>query len=225
MSSKADMIAIGDIHGCNNTCKSLLHQLDEEYHTKPTYVFLGDYTDRGPDSKDVVDQLLAFEEDHDCVFIRGNHDQMLLDAYENGHWELWMANGGSTTLRNYDSSPGQFDLPESHYRFFSETKWYWETEHFFFVHAGLNPNKTIRENLEDENDREELIWQRSHLHAQTTKWEKTVVFGHTPVLEPLVRDAMIGIDTGCVYNRDGLGKLTAVVLPEQKFIQQQSLDA
>lgn len=225
MSVHTDIIAIGDIHGCNATCRSLLRQLDEEHGSDPTYVFLGDYTDRGPDSKDVVDQLLEFGKDHDCIFIRGNHDQMLLDAYEKGDWDLWMANGGKTTLRNYESSPGHFDLPESHHRFFSNTKLFWQTENYFFVHAGLNPRLTIEENLERDEEKEEFIWQRGHIHSPKTKWEKTVVFGHTPVEEPIVRDTMIGIDTGCVYNRPGLGKLTAVVLPEKKFIEQKSLDA
>ena len=224
MSSQKEVIAIGDIHGCNASCEALLHTLDEEYHDQPVYVFLGDYTDRGPDSREVVEQLLEFEKNHECVFIRGNHDQMLLDAYQKGEWDLWMANGGNTTLRNYNSRPGSFDLPADHYQFFSDTKLYWETEDYFFVHAGLNPTLTIKENLEREEEREEFIWQRGHIHAEQTKWEKTVVFGHTPVPKPIVRERMIGIDTGCVYNREGLGKLTAVVLPEQKFIQQQSLD-
>jgi serine/threonine protein phosphatase 1 len=224
MSLKADLIAIGDIHGCNKTCKVLLQKLDEEYQSEPTYVFLGDYTDRGPDSKDVVEQLLDFDQHHDCVFIRGNHDQMLLDAYEKNEWDLWIANGGSSTLRNYDAIPGNFELPKKHYQFFTDTKLYWETEDYFFVHAGLNPNLTIKENLEREEERQEFIWQRSHIHAKKSKWEKTVVFGHTPVRKPLVREHMIGIDTGCVYNRSGLGTLTAVVLPEEKFIEQASLD-
>ncbi|MAO64471.1 MAG: metallophosphoesterase [Balneola sp.] len=225
MSVQTDIIAIGDIHGCNTTCRSLLRQLDEQFNSEPTYVFLGDYTDRGPDSKDVVDQLLEFDEEHECVFIRGNHDQMLLDAYEKGEWELWIANGGNTTLRNYDSSPGNFDLPEEHYQFYSETELYFETDDYFFVHAGMNPSLSINENLEREEERLDFIWQRGHIHSPKTKWEKTVIFGHTPVEEPIVRETMIGIDTGCVYDRPGLGKLTAVVLPEKKFIQQKSLDA
>lgn len=203
----------------------MLALLDAEYKAEPTYVFLGDYTDRGSNSRKVVEQMLEFDESHECVFIRGNHDQMLLDAYENGDWDLWLSNGGNTTLGDYDSNPGEFNLPESHYRFFSDTKLYWETDNYFFVHGGLNPDLTIAENLEREHEREEFLWQRSHIHTRYNKWEKTVVFGHTPVEKPLIREHLIGIDTGCVYNKRGLAKLTAVVLPEQKFIQQKSLDA
>lgn len=203
----------------------MLTKLHAEYETEPTYIFLGDYTDRGPNSRKVIEQMLEFEQEHECIFIRGNHDQMLLDAYENGEWDLWLANGGNTTLGDYNSRPGVFKLPETHYRFFSETKLYWETKNYFFVHGGLNPNLTIAENLEHEHEREEFIWQRDHIHARNNKWEKTVVFGHTPVKKPLIREQMIGIDTGCVYNKRGLAKLTAVVLPEQKFIHQKSLDA
>jgi serine/threonine protein phosphatase 1 len=225
MSFDSQIIAIGDIHGCYKSCEAMLSQLQQENEAETIYVFLGDYTDRGLNSKKVVDQLLEFEKNHECIFIRGNHDQMLLDAYENGEWDLWLANGGNTTLRDYNSHPKEFNLPESHYRFFCETKLYWQSENYFFVHGGLNPNLTIAENLEREHEREEFIWQRSHIHTSKNKWEKTVVFGHTPVKKPLVREKMIGIDTGCVYNKRGLAKLTAVVLPEQKFIQQKSLDA
>ncbi len=224
MSRYPEIIAIGDIHGCAASNEALLQKLDEKYEDKPTYVFLGDYTDRGPDSKKAVEQLIAFDTDHECVFLRGNHDQMLLDAYEKGEWNLWMANGGSTTLRNYDSVSGNFDLPKNHYEFFKDTVLYWETEDYFFVHAGMNPTKTIKENLENEYEREQFLWQRDHVYVRKTKWEKTVVFGHTPVKEPVIEDNMIGIDTGCVYHGRGYGVLTAVALPEMEFIQQESLD-
>lgn len=224
MSTYPEIIAIGDIHGCAASNEALLLTLDEKYEDKPTYVFLGDYTDRGPNSKRAVEQLIAFEVDHECIFLRGNHDQMLLDAYENNEWDLWLANGGNTTLRNYDSEAGKFNLPTDHYEFFKSTTLYWETEDYFFVHGGLNPAMTIKENLQDDYEREQFLWQRDHVHARRNKWEKTVVFGHTPVKKPLVRDNMIGIDTGCVYARRGFGVLTAVTLPEMEFIEQESLD-
>lgn len=224
MSTHPEIIAIGDIHGCAASNEALLHTLDEKFGDKPTYVFLGDYTDRGPDSKKVVEQLIAFEDDHECIFLRGNHDQMLLDAYEKSKWDLWLANGGNTTLGNYDSKPGNFDLPEPHYTFFKNTLLYWETEDYFFVHAGLNPTMTIKENLQDDYERGQFLWQRAHMHARGNRWEKSVVFGHTPVKKPLVRDNMIGIDTGCVYAQRGYGVLTAVTLPDMEFIEQESLD-
>jgi|AntRauTorckE6833_2_1112554.scaffolds.fasta_scaffold00011_4 serine/threonine protein phosphatase 1 len=224
MATYPDIIAIGDIHGCALSNHALLKKLDNEYNDKPTYVFLGDYTDRGPDSKKVVEQLIKFNKDHECVFLKGNHDQMLLDAYEKGDWNLWLSNGGNTTLKNYDSSPGDFKLPKDHYEFFKSTELYWETEDYFFVHGGISPDLTIPENLDSEYEREQFIWQRDHVYARTNNWSKTVVFGHTPVKEPIVEENMLGIDTGCVYKKKGYGVLTAVALPEMKFIEQNCLD-
>lgn len=225
MAAHSQIIAIGDIHGCALTLEKLLKTLQLEYGDEFTYVFLGDYTDRGPDSKSVVDQLLEFEHYHDCIFLRGNHDQMLLDAYEKGMWDLWLSNGGGTTLENYDSTPGDFNLPRAHLEFFRDTELYWETEDYFFVHAGISPDLTIQENLDSIYERDQFMWQRDHIYTDKNRWEKIVVFGHTPVPEPLLRNNMIGIDTGCVYNRPGYGMLTAILLPDNKIIQQKNLDA
>lgn len=224
MAEKERIIAIGDIHGCASSNKALLTALNKQFGADPIYVFVGDYTDRGPDSKQTVDDLIDFDKEHRCIFLRGNHDQMLLDAYEKNEWDLWLSNGGNTTLENYDSEPGQFDLPDSHYDFFKDTILYWETDDYFFVHGGISPDLTIRENLDSEYERSQFLWQRDHVYSLRNRWEKTVVFGHTPVKEPLVEKNMIGIDTGCVYKKKGYGKLTAVVLPEIKFIQQESKD-
>lgn len=224
MPNNEQIIAIGDIHGCAASNEALLKKLDKKYGTEPTYVFLGDYTDRGPDSKKVVEDLMAFGSNHECVFLKGNHDQMLLDAYENGKWDLWLSNGGSTTLGNYDSEPGHFNMPEEHYNFFKNTVLYWQTEKYFFVHGGISPDLTVQENLESDYERNQFLWQRDHVYTRKNRWEKTVVFGHTPVKEPIVEENMIGIDTGCVFKSRGFGVLTAVVLPEMKFIQQESID-
>ncbi|MBD3615957.1 MAG: serine/threonine protein phosphatase [Gracilimonas sp.] len=224
MPNNEQIIAIGDIHGCAVSNEALLKKLDKDYGSVPTYVFLGDYTDRGPESKKVVEDLIVFNSNHECVFLKGNHDQMLLDAYENGKWDLWLSNGGSTTLENYDSEPGHFNMPEEHYNFFKNTVLYWQTERYFFVHGGISPDLTVQENLESDYERNQFLWQRDHVYTRKNRWEKTVVFGHTPVKEPIVEENMIGIDTGCVFKSRGFGVLTAVVLPEMKFIQQESID-
>lgn len=224
MPDNAHIIAIGDIHGCSKSNRALLSTLNEKFSEDVTYVFLGDYTDRGPDSKTVITQLIEFNEAHECIFLRGNHDEMLLNAYEKGDWDIWLANGAETTLKNYDSTPRNFHMPNDHYEFFKNTDLYWQTEDYFFVHGGISPDLTIQENLDSEYERQQFVWQRDHVYARTNKWEKTVVFGHTPVKEPLVEDNMIGVDTGCVYKDRGYGLLTALVLPDQSFIQQECLD-
>ncbi len=224
MATYRNIIAIGDIHGCALTLKELLQTLQQSYGDESTYVFLGDYTDRGPRSKQVIEQLIEFDTTHKCVFLKGNHDEMLLDAIENNKWDLWLNNGGNTTLQSYGAKPFDFKLPEAHYNFLKNTKLYWETESYFFVHGGLSPDLTIAENLESKYERSQFTWQRDHIYARRNKWEKTVVFGHTPVQEPIVENNMLGIDTGCVYQRSGFGRLTAVALPEMKFTYQNCLD-
>ncbi|MEX0844024.1 MAG: metallophosphoesterase family protein [Balneolaceae bacterium] len=218
------IVAIGDIHGCAASNEALLKKLNQKFGHELKYVFLGDYTDRGPNSKKVIDQLIEFEKDHDCIFLRGNHDQMLLVAYEDNDWDLWLANGGNTTLENYNSHPGNFNLPDDHYRFFKNTILYWQTEKYFFVHGGISPDLTIEENLKSDYERDQFLWQRDHVYVRKNRWEKTVIFGHTPVKEPIIQQNMIGIDTGCVYKSRGYGILTALVLPENEFIEQECLD-
>jgi serine/threonine protein phosphatase 1 len=215
-------IAIGDIHGCLQSLNELLVKLID--YSGYTYIFIGDYIDRGPDSYGVVERLIEFEEEQSCIFLRGNHEQMLLDAYMGRGLDLWLRNGGKATLASYGATDDQVRFPDEHLAFYQKTKMYYETENYFFVHAGLSPRKTIEENLKDEEERAEFLWRRSHLNAFETAWEKEVVFGHTPRPHPILKPTMIGIDTGCVYKSLGYGKLTAVILPDQEFVQQICVD-
>lgn len=220
--SEQKYIAIGDIHGCFYSMKALLEKLEPFYNRQ--FVFVGDYIDRGPGSKQVVDYLLDFKEKVDCVFLRGNHEQMLLDALNHNKRDLWFMNGGRATIESYQPKGGEMILPDSHKEFYNNTRLYYDTEKYFFVHAGLSPARTIADSIEDENEVKEFLWERSHLNAFETPWEKTVVFGHTPRPRPIQKGNMIGIDTGCVFDRVGYGKLTAVKLPEEEFVQQTAID-
>lgn len=220
--SNQKFVAIGDIHGCNQSMDALLNKL-KEYKDRQ-FVFVGDYIDRGPDSKAVVDSLLQFRQEYNCVFLRGNHEQMMLDAYKENDASLWMMNGGRVTLDSYDTVFQDFDIPEDHLEFYRNTEMYYDTADYFFVHAGLSPARTIADSVNDESAVKDFLWERSHLNAFETPWEKTVVFGHTPRPHPIRKENMIGIDTGCVYDKMGYGKLTAVLLPETEFIQQTCID-
>ncbi|MDX1636710.1 MAG: metallophosphoesterase family protein [Balneolaceae bacterium] len=215
-------VAIGDIHGCAESIKALVKKLSD--YRDREFVFVGDYIDRGPASKEVVDYLMEFRKEQSCVFIRGNHEQMLLDACNGDKLDLWLMNGGRTTLQSYDTTPNELSIPEEHMAFYENTRLYYDTEDFFFVHAGLSPARTIEQSVQDEANHEDFLWERSHLNAFETPWEKTVVFGHTPRSHPIQKEHMLGIDTGCVYESLGYGKLTAALLPEKKFIQQVCLD-
>jgi serine/threonine protein phosphatase 1 len=135
-----------------------------------------------------------------------------------------MMNGGKTTLSSYGEGVTVDQIDPEHIDFYQRTLLYYETENYFFVHAGLPPEKTIEQSKSDPDAAHFFLWGREHLNVFETPWEKTVIFGHTPRPYPIQKQQMIGIDTGCVYEKLGYGKLTAVLLPETTFIQQTSLD-
>lgn len=210
------LIAIGDIHGCAKTLDVLLDRLAPA--SEDHLVFVGDYIDRGPNSKAVIDRMLELRETHTCTFLRGNHEAFMLDYLDNGAFNLWSANGGVSTIRSYTDGRAEVEIPESHVEFVRSTKLYHETSDFLFVHAGLKPQLSVKENLERFGE-DVFLWERSHMRTNDVAWEKTVVCGHTPQPEPISRDKLIAIDTGCVYHmHPGLGRLTAVYLPERDFV-------
>jgi serine/threonine protein phosphatase 1 len=150
---------------------------------------------------------------------------MMIDVLEGGSSQGWQRNGGGDTLRSYGTSFSNPVLPTAHYHFYKNTRFYYETDDFLFVHGGVDPNYSIADLLSEEENYEDFLWERAHLKASSVAWEKTVIFGHTPKPEPIINNYMIGIDTGCVYkNLPGLGKLTAVLLPEREFIFQPCID-
>ena len=220
------ILAIGDIHGCVATLDALLTRLNST--PGDHLIFIGDYVDRGPDSKAVIDRLMELEEagaeekGPRCTFLRGNHDQMMLDYVDfpgdPDVFDLWAINGGLSTLDSYVED-GRLVLPDAHVEFLRRTEFVHETDDFVFVHAGLDPKKSIAENL-NPVDPQVVLWTRAHLKAKLKKWEKPVVCGHTPQREPINDPKLINIDTGAVYSHiEGLGVLTAVKLPEREFTQ------
>lgn len=210
------LIAIGDIHGCCETLDALLEELAPGKDDK--LIFVGDYVDRGPCSRAVIDRLIGLRDELDCVFLRGNHEQLMLAYVDYGEYDAWAMNGGVMTLNSYLDSNRQLAVPMNHIDFIRETTLYYDTPDYFFVHAGADPRLTIAENIESA-DEDVFLWERSHLRARTLAWEKTVVCGHTPVEEPINDELLINIDTGCVYfMHPGRGALTAVRLPEREFV-------
>jgi len=213
--------AIGDIHGCLKTLKSLLMKLP--LNQDSVLIFLGDYIDRGPDSKGVLDFLIDFSTRQKCYFLLGNHEVMMADALKTGSTENWELNGARATLASY-VTPGAstFDLPHAHALFLDRCDWFIDSPGFFFVHAGANPYRTLAESVRMEQW-EEFVWERNHLKVENPVWEKPVVCGHTPHKTPLIREKLMVIDTGCVYTTSqkysGYGTLTAIQLPSRKIYQ------
>ncbi len=210
------LIAIGDIHGCARTLDALLRRVAPA--PDDHLVFVGDYIDRGPDSQAVIERLLRLREEVACTFLRGNHEALMLDYLDRGAFDLWRSNGGVATLQSYANGQQHVHVPEAHTEFIRKTELYLDTPEFFFVHAGLKPHLSIAENLK-RYDEDVFLWERGHIEAKRLAWEKTVVCGHTPQEEPINRDRLISIDTGCVYHmHPHLGRLSAVRLPERAFV-------
>ncbi len=217
--------AIGDIHGMRVELEELLGQLP--IGADDQLVFIGDYVDRGPDSKGVVDVLIELRHRHDCVFLIGNHEAMFLSflGWESEWYfgsEAFLQNGGDTTLQSYGyfEKSENFSLPPDHEKFFRDLVPYCVKGEYVFVHAGLSRDSLSLSDVEYALQHEaprDLLWQRSTSELPHSLGA-TVVYGHTPVPDLQVRWNLpytIGIDTGCVYG----GKLTAIRLPDETVFQ------
>ena len=188
------LLAIGDIHGCLDQLKVLMDQVVPT--TSDQVVFLGDYVDRGPASAGVIDYLLEFRSTFPAtVFLRGNHEQMFAEYLQGHDPTAFLMNGGLKTLSSYQDN-GQWPIPSSHRTFLKALINCYETEDFIFVHAGLRPEIPL-----SEQDNSDLIWIRREFISSNYDWGKTVVYGHTPLEEPLLTGSRMGLDTGCVYGR------------------------
>jgi serine/threonine protein phosphatase 1 len=211
------IFVIGDIHGTASKLDRLMAKLNINA-TEDTLVFVGDYIDRGPDPKRVIDTILELRKVIDNVIcLRGNHEQMFLDYYlENKEEDLFISNGGITTLISYgfhgSSVKETMVIPESHMDFLMTLKPYYETDDFIFVHAGLRPGIPLeRQNVSD------LLWLRYDFINSRYDFGKTVVFGHTPLSYdmPFIKKNKICVDTGAVFG----GKLTCVEMTSMKIHQ------
>jgi serine/threonine protein phosphatase 1 len=210
------IFAIGDIHGCISQLDRLVAQLDIDAGND-TLVFIGDYIDRGPDPKEVIDYIIDIKQSiRNVVCLSGNHEDMFLNyCLDRRDEELYMANGGMRTLASYGfnrEGTEELILPESHREFFTSLQTYHETDDYIFVHAGLRPGIPL-----DRQDREDLLWIRFEFINSSYDFGKTVIYGHTPISlnKPLIDKNKIDIDTGAVYG----GKLTCIELPEVKIYQ------
>ncbi len=191
--------------------EALLRRLPVDW-SSDTVVFLGDYVDRGPDSRKVIDLMLELYKAHPkrLVFLRGNHEEMFLQYLAGEISPIYLlALGGKQTLNSYPSEDGRPLVPDSHRLFLERLRLYYEIDDYIFVHAGLRPGMPL-----EEQQPSDLLWIRSEFIRSDYDWGKRVVFGHTPFSVPLVEKNKIGIDTGAVYG----GRLTALVLPELEFV-------
>lgn len=195
-------IAIGDIHGCSVALKSLIDAIEPQ--SDDLIVPLGDYVDRGIDSKGVLDQLIKLRDRCRLVPILGNHDEMMLHAKDGRQdFRFWLNCGGDTALDSYGSTSQLNLIPSSHFDFLKSCRPYFETDTHLFVHANFKPDVPI-----DKLDDHTLRWLslRDHIPATRHCSGKTFVVGHTPQPEILDLGFLVCLDTGVC---DG-GWLTAL---------------
>ena len=208
------IFAIGDIHGCANELSALLKKIRPA--ADDTVVFLGDYVDRGPNSKGVIDLILDLSKQTNVIALKGNHEEMLiqfLEEPESAGAGMFVLNGGTTTLASYATQDGSWEMPEEHVSFFKSLRLYWETDTHFFVHAGVPPQPLASLDFQDENIEAQLLWIRQPFLTSKFAWEKVIVHGHTPNAKHEKLPNRINLDTGCVYGHT----LTALELPAVKF--------
>ncbi len=227
--------AIGDSHGCTGKLRALhdsilrdsqVPQADGSPPERLLAVYLGDYIDRGPDSRGLLDILIADSlPSFDRVFLIGNHDIMLLDLIEGAAASHgWRRNGADATLLSYGVDPAVWAdggaavgeamracVPAEHADFLRALRYSHVEGDYFFVHAGVRPGVPLH--AQDSHD---LIWIRDDFLDSDADHGKIVVHGHTPVRAPEVRANRIGIDTGAVYG----DALTALILEgtEHRFL-------
>jgi len=229
------LYAVGDIHGRADLLTDMLLRIAADARTseeveRRTLVFLGDYVDRGPDSKDVIETLIGgLPQGFDAYFLKGNHEAILLGFLDDpSRLEHWLMNGGDATMLSYGVDTERLErlgappetwrnafaeaLPEAHRRFLNSLKLSVVFGDYLFVHAGLRPGVPLAAQAEAD-----LIWIRAPFLDHAEPFGKIVVHGHTPGNAPVTRPNRIGIDTGACFT----DRLTALRLKDdaRAFLQ------
>jgi len=204
-------IAIGDIHGCAdllpNVFAAIDHHIARTAPTRALHVYLGDYIDRGPASRQTIDLLIERSRRHESIFLKGNHEAFLFEVLQDAsRLEAWKQYGGFQTLMSYGLTPSlrpdreeqdalvqalRHAMPDHHRRFLGNLRSSFHCGDFFFAHAGVRPGVPLRHQRE-----EDLLWIRDEFLQSEEDFGKFVVHGHTPVPKPEIRPNRINIDTG-----------------------------
>lgn len=228
-------LAISDIHGCNQTFEALLDQI--AFSKSDVLYLLGDYVDRGPDSKGVIDRIWALQNDgYRIECLKGNHEELVLRAASGNftYLEKWLKTDGKDTTLSFGVETCA-EIPQKYLDWMEALPYFLEVENYLLVHAGLDFS------LEDPlSDTSEMCWLRNWHHGIRYNWlgERIILHGHTPI----TRDRLgfqhvnlqgmqyLGIDAGCVYGdprhwkMDGLGHLCAFDMTNLGLYFQEYVD-
>lgn len=227
---------MGDVHGRLDVLGPLLRDIAEDAVATqpvdtPLLVFLGDYVDRGADSRGVVDLILQMRSypRFEVVTLKGNHEEALLQFFDDPIFgSTWLDHGGGATLVSYGVQPpairtdpeawakvrDEFDnvLPPEHRRFYTSLELMRVVGDYAFVHAGVRPGVPL-----DQQAERDLLWIRQEFLQDKGPHGKVIVHGHTPTEEPQLMPHRLGVDTGAYAT----GVLTAVRLhgEDQRLMQ------
>jgi serine/threonine protein phosphatase 1 len=214
---------VADIHGHGAALADVLARIDDDIAEHPEQrafqIFLGDYIDRGPGSRQVLDRLIARARTHEILMLKGNHEALFLSFFENPSvLENWRHHGALQTLISYGLRPPLNPNPTQQYELASRLAQACPIEHrllltglptrfvcgdYCFVHAGLRPGRSIQQQAE-----EDLLWIREDFLQYEGMFEKFVVHGHTPVRDVEVLPNRTNLDTAAYAT----GKLACLVL-------------
>jgi serine/threonine protein phosphatase 1 len=219
--------AIGDVHGRADLLERVFTGIDRHIAAhpieRPIQVLVGDYIDRGPNSREVLDRLIGRAKSNEMILLKGNHETFILDFLRNPSMlQSWSQMGGLETLMSYGLIPSlnadaqtqrdlvialQATLPKTHVALLEGLQSSFSCGGFFFAHAGVKPGVPLADQREAD-----LLWIRDEFLLYEGKFDKIVVHGHTPVRAVDMRPNRINIDTGAYAT----GNLTCIIIERNK---------
>ncbi len=181
-------IAITDIHGELGKLESVLSKIEARHDD--VFVFMGDYIDRGADSKGVVERVIAQSEKNKCIYLIGSHEYAYLHSQKDEYYNFLFWNyGGPATVKSY----GSFEnIGKIHGEFFQNLQYYYLTDKYLFIHAGIDPNYPL-----EKQDEVDMVYIRHKFIYSKHNLPQKIIFGHTEFEKPYIDEYKIGIDLGC----------------------------
>ena len=225
-------IAISDVHGCQRTFVALLDKM--AFTTADQLYLLGDYVDRGQDSKGVIDHIWALQKaGYQVECLRGNHEEIVLTAQHSlEDLEKWLETDGKRTMESFGVQRIT-DIPEPYLDFMRKLRYFLEVDEYILVHAGLDFDQ-----FDPLSHLDDMLWIRHWYAGIRYKWlgDRIIVHGHTPIqrqkieimLEHLDQQRYLDIDAGCVFwnfpVREDYGHLCAFDMTNRRLVFQKAVE-
>jgi serine/threonine protein phosphatase 1 len=224
---KGRQLLVGDIHGCSRTLDAMLIRIDLQKDDQ--IFFVGDYINKGPDSKGVLDTLIALNKNHQNVyFLRGNNESYFYKTLKKNEARVLRLARRYKVEDLFKYEGTKFYLKKGYRKFLKSTLHYIESDDFFVVHAGFDFKSEIPfYNTFD------MLWMRNFKSNKELQKFKPVIHGHkiTPIKQ--IRKAVkkekydIPIDNGCVLgsSNDDYGRLICFDITNRMLIEQENVES